>query len=339
MFVVGADCEYFDAETRHWLCTKVAAVDEDMSRVKVDLVPDYWLRQGSSRLRQVFLHLESADFGALAATHELPMNTSSSGTADVQLVQPAQVHPSNGENAEMSNPGTADIQKLQAVQVRPSYGGTSDIQPVQPVQVHPSNGETADIQPAQVVHFLQAHQSNVGMADFQPMQTEQQRRPQLQPQQQRFPVLPNTVPLVDGVDRLEPEEVHRLLCKGDCLLVDVRGEDRACGWIAGSVHFPAVEQGEWVLGARLAELSNAWSSKHLIIFHCQYSCHRAPHCANAYKEHASPGQRVGLLAGGFRGWEQCGRPTQKPLVHSCAEKGADAFALLQGLECARQAGA
>jgi len=240
---------------------------------------------------------------------------------------------------QTSNHGTADIQLLQPLQVNPSNGGATDIQPVQPLEVHPSNEGTADIQPAQPVQHVQAHQSNVGMDDIPHEQTEQQQRPRLQPQQQRFPVLPNTVPLVDGVERLEPEEVYHQLCTGNCLLVDVRGEDRSCGWIAGSVHVPAVEQGEWVLGARLAELSNAWNSRHLVIFHCQYSCHRAPHCANAYQEHAPPGQRVGLLAGGFRGWEQCGLPTQKPLADGCAEKGADAFALLQGLECARRAGA
>jgi len=323
MIFVGAACEYFDAEAGHWLCAKVVAVDEDMSRVKIDLVPDYWLRQGSSRLRQL-LHPEDID--SRAATQELPVH-SSNGGADIQDVQCVDVHPSNGDadihdvhsvQVHQANVG-ADIQAAQSVQVYLSTGGGTGLQCVQPVQVCPSSGGTADIQIVQPAHM-------------------QQQR-QLQPQQNRFPVLPNTVPMVDGVERLEPEEIHLQLCTGDCLLVDVRGDDRICGWIAGSAHIPAVEKGEWVLGARMAELASAWSSRHLVVFHCQYSCHRAPHCANTYKEHAPPGQRVGLLAGGFRGWEQCGLPIQKPLVDDCAEKGADSFALLQGFECARRAGA
>lgn len=45
------------------------------------------------------------------------------------------------------------------------------------------------------------------------------------------PVILNAVPLVDGVEMLEPNLVKQLLDSGECRLVDVRGDDRQSGLI------------------------------------------------------------------------------------------------------------
>ncbi|CAE7026389.1 ACR2.1 [Symbiodinium natans] len=45
-----------------------------------------------------------------------------------------------------------------------------------------------------------------------------------------------------------------------------------------------------------------------LVFHCLYSLHRGPQCANWYRKQADLKQRVAVMDGGFRGWEQCHLP-------------------------------
>ena len=72
------------------------------------------------------------------------------------------------------------------------------------------------------------------------------------------------------------------------------------------MHVPAIGTNS-ILG-RLPELARQWADEPLIIFFCQYSAHRAPQCANWYRNAADAKQRVAILAGGFRGWEAVGLP-------------------------------
>lgn len=151
------------------------------------------------------------------------------------------------------------------------------------------------------------------------------------------PVLPNVVPAVAGVEHLEPVHVQELLRQPGCLLVDVRGSDRSTGWIQGSVHVPAIDTVPFI--TRAPELAQQWSDQRLVIFHCQYSAHRAPQCANWYRERASPSQRVAILAGGFRAWEGWQLPFERPPPASepaGASATADAYAIRQGLQIAQQ---
>jgi len=122
------------------------------------------------------------------------------------------------------------------------------------------------------------------------------------------PKLPNTVPTVEGIESFDPSMVHELLQSGGCLLVDLRGEDRAAGLIDGSVHEPAIDTVPFP--TKVPALVQRWADQSLVVFTCQYSAHRAPQCANWYRQKASPRQRVAVLTGGFRGWEAVGLPVQ-----------------------------
>lgn len=120
------------------------------------------------------------------------------------------------------------------------------------------------------------------------------------------PHVPNRVPTAAGVEHLDPLTVYNLLRESRCILVDLRSDDRAAGLIDGSVHVPAIGAGSFL--SRLPELTHDWSQQELVVLTCQYSAHRAPQCANWYRQHAAPSQRVAILSGGFRGWEATGLP-------------------------------
>jgi len=151
------------------------------------------------------------------------------------------------------------------------------------------------------------------------------------------PELPNTVPTNHGVERLEPEAVWKHLKTGTCVVVDVRDRDRSSGLIEGAVHVPVV--GPVPFPARVPELLWQWREQSLVVFTCQYSCHRAPQCANWYRElseQTNPGQRVAILVGGFRGWEGSGFPVQRVASGSEDELAADAYAVEHGIRFAMQ---
>merc|ERR1712137_1505494 len=129
------------------------------------------------------------------------------------------------------------------------------------------------------------------------------------------PFLPNRVPTLENVEHIDPGAVQSFmqLQPEKCLLVDVRGEDRSTGVIEGALHEPAIDTVPFPM--RVPKLVQQWADRSLILFFCQYSAHRAPQCANWYRTHAPKKQRVGILAGGFRGWESLGLPV-KPLTVS-----------------------
>jgi len=123
-----------------------------------------------------------------------------------------------------------------------------------------------------------------------------------------FPTLPNTVPCMLGVERLAPETVFELLKCNQCVLVDTRGNDRSSGCIAGAVHVPAINGVPFA--KRVPAMMKKFGDKTMVVFHCQYSCHKAPTCANMFRRLAHPSQQVAVLDGGFRGWESAGLPIQ-----------------------------
>merc|ERR1712050_465175 len=62
--------------------------------------------------------------------------------------------------------------------------------------------------------------------------------------------------------------------------------------------------------SKVPDLVQRWSKENLVVFTCMYSAHRAPQCANWYRQQAHPQQRVAILSGGFRGWQAMGLPVQ-----------------------------
>jgi len=146
----------------------------------------------------------------------------------------------------------------------------------------------------------------------------------------RFP-LPNTVPCMSGVERLAPEIVFELLKCHQCVLLDTRGDDRSSGCIEGAVHVPAISAVPFA--KRVPEMMEMFGDKTMVVFHCQYSCHRAPTCANTFRRLAHPSQQVAVLDGGFRGWESAGLPILKA---SGVRQVCDAHALRQGDQIIRQ---
>merc|ERR1712007_125675 len=127
------------------------------------------------------------------------------------------------------------------------------------------------------------------------------------------PELTNRVPTIKNVEHIDPVKVQELMQNKQCLLVDVRGEDRASGMIEGSVHEPAFDpKGGVSFPSRVSGMIEKWKEESLIVFTCQYSAHRAPQCANWYREKAPPKQRVAIMSMGFRGWEGLGLPIKTP---------------------------
>jgi len=165
--------------------------------------------------------------------------------------------------------------------------------------------------------------------------------PQAQPQNQQGsggtqkayvpPHLPNTVPTIENVENIDPKKVHDLLQSKGCLLIDLRGEDRAAGLIDGAVHEPAIDAVPFP--TKVPKLVQKWADQSLVVFTCQYSAHRAPQCANWYRQKANPRQRVAILSGGFRGWEALGLPVQS-LAAPDAAHAADETAKLLGSQFA-----
>eukprot|EP00439_Symbiodinium_sp_Y106_P078540 s1772_g17.t1 len=146
------------------------------------------------------------------------------------------------------------------------------------------------------------------------------------------PVVHTTTKTV-GVEKLLPGEVCELLHKGQCCLVDVRGEDRASGHIEGAVHEPTSFQAP--LLNRVPELVEKFGNEKLVIFHCQYSLHRGPQwdpkCANWYRQQAPPTQRVAVMEGGFRGWEGQRLPVvREKAMDANGQAKADVYALSMG---------
>lgn len=163
----------------------------------------------------------------------------------------------------------------------------------------------------------------------QPVQTAPLAQPPSQAAKKPYvpPHLPNTVPTIKGVEHIDPETVRDLLAASQCLLVDLRGEDRSSGLIEGAVHEPAIDTVPFT--AKVPKLVERWADRDLVVFTCQYSAHRAPQCANWYREKTGPRQRVGILSGGFRGWEAVGLPVAMPADKEKAKK-ADEVALQLG---------
>lgn len=142
------------------------------------------------------------------------------------------------------------------------------------------------------------------------------------------PEICNKVPLVAGVERVEPEAVHQMLQTNACVLVDLRGDDRAIGLIPGSTHVQAIDSIPFM--QKIPGMMQSFKNHSLVVFTCQYSAHRAPQCANWYREAADPRQRVAIMSGGFRAWEGIGLPVESS--GSGDKYAADAYALLQGVQ-------
>lgn len=108
------------------------------------------------------------------------------------------------------------------------------------------------------------------------------------------------VPTVSGVETMKPSEFKRMWDQNhqSMVVVDLRGEDRASGKIAGSLPIPALD-----FLKDLQQWCAKFEGKPMVCFFCQYSLHRAPTVANHFRKNCQPTQRVLVMDGGFRGWE------------------------------------
>jgi rhodanese-related sulfurtransferase len=134
--------------------------------------------------------------------------------------------------------------------------------------------------------------------------------------------LQNTVPPAPGVEYIEPHAAQQCLQTGSCVVIDCRDNDRDSGYIPQAQHIPSMSfmPQAGALAARTAGVP-------MVVFHCQYSAHRAPSLANFYKKnHAPPNQRVAIMRGGFRAWRCAGlSKTSGGMSHAHADAYAATF--------------
>lgn len=123
----------------------------------------------------------------------------------------------------------------------------------------------------------------------------------------KLPELAETV-----VDSIEALELAELLAEGTATVVDVRSaEERADGFVAGSVHVPSELWDRWhttpgqspvrqELQCDAKELlAAAVAENNLVVFYCMYSKERAPRAAQAAAE-VEPSATIAVLRGGFQ---------------------------------------
>lgn len=124
----------------------------------------------------------------------------------------------------------------------------------------------------------------------------------------RFDVLPDAIPLEEDVELIEPEEVYKHLTSKDetFVLIDVRDSDRSVGHIRDSIHVPCNQDDGF--DSRIDDLLEELEDFEVVTFHCQFSCHRGPFCANLYRARAPEHQTVAVMNGGFKGWLELGFP-------------------------------
>jgi rhodanese-related sulfurtransferase len=114
------------------------------------------------------------------------------------------------------------------------------------------------------------------------------------------------------IEAVEPSELEALLAEGATVVVDVRSvEERADGYIAGSVHMPSEHWNRWHTAAgqsperqelhtdAAALLAEAVVQDKQLLFHCMYSKERAPRAAQAAAD-AEQDARIAVLTGGFQ---------------------------------------
>ena len=58
------------------------------------------------------------------------------------------------------------------------------------------------------------------------------------------------------------------------IVIDLRGQDRACGAIPGTTNIPAID-----LLKEIGKFVTDFAEKQIVAFFCQYSAHRAPTAA------------------------------------------------------------
>jgi len=182
---------------------------------------------------------------------------------------------------------------------------------------------------AQTMHSLQPQRVTPLRAGTVPQRN---RPPQVVKHKTPQPL--TVVPTDDGVEQLEPDAVFKLMQSRNCVLVDVRREDRMSGLIDGADHVPAIDTVPFT--DIVPQLCQRYAKESLVIFTCQYSVHRAPQCANWYRRSTAPWQRVGLLKGGFRGWQAQGLPVASQPQSKETEDTADDFAMRQGVSFVKQ---
>ena len=110
------------------------------------------------------------------------------------------------------------------------------------------------------------------------------------------------------------------------MVVDLRGEDRAAGTIAGALLIPALD-----FLKDMEKWCAEFKGTPMVVFFCQYSAHRAPTVANHYKKICPPTQRVVVMEGGFRGWEAQKLPVQNQSPQ-LSQAAYDNIALRMGSE-------
>ena len=137
------------------------------------------------------------------------------------------------------------------------------------------------------------------------------------------------IELDDALEFVEPEELAQLLADGG-IVVDVRTEEeRADGFITGSLHAPSEE---WANEVDLGPTASAAVQRSgALVFHCMYSRERGPRAARVAARAIGDASRVLVLRGGF---QQCMAKLWCD-VDECAERarrGAEENALFEGVQ-------
>eukprot|EP00435_Cladocopium_sp_Y103_P028419 s1294_g7.t1 len=149
------------------------------------------------------------------------------------------------------------------------------------------------------------------------------------------PLIEGRVPTQEGVETIKPSDFKSMWEQNlfelfenqeGIVVVDLRGEDRAAGTIAGALPIPALE-----FLKDLPKWCANFKGKPIVGFFCQYSAHRAPTVANLYRKDSHPTQRVVVMEGGFRGWEAQKLPVEKQSPQ-LSQAGYDNIALELGSE-------
>lgn len=98
--------------------------------------------------------------------------------------------------------------------------------------------------------------------------------------------------------KVSAETLHKWLSSSNPpAVVDVRDSDRFGGHIRNSINAPSTS-----FTKDLDKLSDQLREEEVVVFHCQLSQQRGPHCAKIYAKQAPEKQQVYILEGGFSNW-------------------------------------
>jgi len=280
----------------------------------------------------------------------------------MQMIHPMQPIQPRVQQAVLKQPVLSHMSHVRPAQ---PWLGQQQLQQL-PAQVRPAAGPAPAAMPTPMVHMAKLARPLrwVYAAPMHPMQRTQGRSNQVvlpfqqvvstkvmaperkelpkevvstqvkAPERKELPLIDGQVPKDAGVEGMHPIDFKAFWEQNqqNMVVVDLRGEDRESGHIAGTVHVPAMD-----LLKEIQKFVEMFSDQPIVAFLCQYSAHRAPTVANFYRKSCPTKQRVMILEGGFRGWEAHDLPTQK-METMLSQKACDELAMKIGKDVSKLTG-